>query len=140
VALCIQCGTRPYPKDKSRLLCRPCLELREQTERETKARQPSRGYARFWKLLYYKHTVLGVTLGDEKEDGTRQVTIKYVGEVESVAKLPKGESEDGRGPKTIDLDHYCEGFTRSQIRSMKRKFNIIGGWQFRKIKRTRVDN
>lgn len=125
MALCISPDCmRPVPKNGTRTLCKKHEGERASAVGQEKARSKKKradsSLAKYWMLVHYKGTLLGVWYNGEvsEETGGRLVTVTYIREVESVEELPQG--------KLINLDTYCAGFTRHQIRKMKQYFNILG--------------
>lgn len=112
MALCTQCGRRPRPKDNSRMACVPCADQIEQAQAlERKRRQASpSNLSNYWKLLYWKGHVIGLTYHDE-DPLHPTVQGHYLRWQETPDGLPKC--------RTVNLNQWCEGYDKGQIRAMK---------------------
>jgi len=93
--MCAICGHRPV-KGGHRF-CTPCQDKIDKDVRSRKADQPVK-YA----------TYRGHVVGFYHDRGNKLVPKLLMRKAES---LPKG--------RTIDLNHYCDGYTRDQVKKIK---------------------
>jgi len=121
MALCINCGRRPRPKDNSRMRCRPCQWDLERIEREArkKARNRPGNLAKYWKVVHWKGDLVGIELLPVDPDApffsqkrTRATFIRYIeGDPKALARVPQS--------KLINLDQWLPAFSADQIKGMK---------------------
>ncbi len=93
---CIICESRPAVTDSG--YCHNCAQKITADERNRKAPKPD-------KYLTYRGGVVG--LFEDKDDKYRCEALTI-----SAKRLPK--------TKTVNLNRYCEGYTRQQIKAFKR--------------------
>ncbi|MDD2730825.1 MAG: hypothetical protein PHW33_01730 [Candidatus Portnoybacteria bacterium] len=99
---CIICEVRPVQKGHAAGYCKQCAD-------QIAARSARAPKTEVEKYLYYRGKVAAV-IYTHSENGVRKFKVVQV--FKSVDTLPKG--------KVINLDTYCEGYTRDQIKKFKR--------------------
>ena len=102
---CIICGIRPVARGQKAGYCTVCAD-------QIAAGQRARSTGEeVFKYLTYRGVVIALK-PSKKEAGVQMYQAERV--FKNPDTLPKG--------KTIDLNHYCEGYDRSQIKKMKKMF------------------
>ena len=99
---CIICQERPVQKGEEAGYCKQCAD-------QIAARSVRAPKVEVEKYLCYRGKVAAVVY-THSEHGVRKFKVLQV--FKSVDTLPKG--------KVINLDTYCQGFTRDQIKKFKR--------------------
>jgi hypothetical protein len=99
---CIICQERPVAKGQAAGFCTQCAD-------QIAARSARPAKDEVANYLVYRGKVAAVVF-DRMEKGVKQYKVKQV--LKSVESLPKG--------KVINLNTYCEGYTRDQIKKFKR--------------------
>ncbi len=99
---CIICGLRPVQEGQDAGYCKQCQDqIAAQSARPAKDEVIN--------YLVYRGKVAAVVF-DHTEQGVKKYKVSQV--FKSVESLPKG--------KIINLDTYCEGYTRDTIKKFKR--------------------
>jgi hypothetical protein len=148
MALCTNCGTRPRPKDGSRLTCVPCGRLIAKNEQEVKDRKSrsTGNYSQYFRLIKWKGNLVGAKLktrGNPRYELThfddqlvactpvgpeppKGAYLVYLGPVTDCKGLPK--------EKLIDLDKWLEGYSAEMVRVLKLNFRkVIPHQKVRKV-------
>lgn len=102
---CIICEARPVARGVKAGYCKQCSD---QLEAQKRARS---GKSEVYKYLTYRGVVIALKPSN-REGGMQMYKAERV--FKSPDTLPKG--------KTIDLNHYCEGYDRGQIKKFKTLF------------------
>lgn len=95
---CVICEQRPSRTEKG--YCHNCNAKIVADRRNGKSPEPV-------KFLHYRGTVVGLYRNGNGNGTLRAELLKR-----DIERLPKG--------KLIDLDHYCEGYSREQVKKFKR--------------------
>ncbi len=98
---CSICEKRPA---KVNGWCQVCYDRIEADKRESK-KDP------FYRYLVYQTEVVGLRKGSDGKTHSEWLKREPY-DKDGKLRLPKS--------KTIDLNHYCEGYTRDQIKNLKR--------------------
>ncbi len=99
---CIICQTRPVQKGQTAGYCKQCAD-------QIAARSVRTPKVEVEKYLHYRGKVAAV-IYTHSEGGVRKFKVQQV--FKSLDTLPKA--------KVINLDTYCEGYDRNQIKKFKR--------------------
>ena len=99
---CVICGIKPSPIGQ---YCHKCTQAVEKIKREAKSGRVDR-------FITYQDNVIGLI---PKGNGQFIATVLK----RDAAKLPAS--------KTLDLNQYCAGFSRQQIKGLKAKIKSLVG-------------
>lgn len=99
---CVICEMRPVQNGESAGYCKQCAD-------QIAARSVRAPKVEVEKYLHYRGKVVAV-IYTHSEHGVRKFKVQQV--FKSVDTLPKA--------KVINLDTYCEGYTRDQVKKFKR--------------------
>jgi hypothetical protein len=99
---CIICETRPVQTGQAAGYCKQCAD-------QIAARSVRAPKVEVEKYITYRGKIAAVIF-DHEEQGVKKYKVTQV--YKSIDQLPKG--------KIINLDTYCEGFDRNQIKTFKR--------------------
>ncbi len=102
---CSICEKRPA---KVNGWCQVCND-RIEAERRDRNKDP------FYRYLVYQNEVVGLRKGYDGRTVYEWLKREPY-DKDGKLRLPKS--------KTIDLNHYCEGYTREQIKALKRRVQI----------------
>ena len=102
---CVICGIRPVAKGEKAGYCKVCSDQIAAGKSARSAREE------VYKYLTYQGKVIALK-PSRAEAGVQMYKAERV--YKNPESLPKG--------KLIDLNHYCDGFDRSQIKRMKAMF------------------
>ena len=90
------------------MYCRVCQ--REIDQAEQARRQRCQGWKKAWRFLHWRGVVVGLYQVDQVDEWS-QPKVRPRRVFQTLGQLPRG--------KTINLDNYIPGFTRTQIKGMK---------------------
>jgi hypothetical protein len=102
---CIICESRPVAKGQKAGYCKQCSDQLEA------AKRASPGQVEVYKYLTYRGVVIALK-PSSKQGGTQMYKAERV--FKNPETLPKA--------KTVNLNVYCEGYDRGQIKKMKALF------------------
>jgi len=122
VALCTICNRRPRPKDNSRLHCRPCnTSIKGYAAAQRAKRRSALTYwPQYWKVFHWKGHVVGARVekhGKTRLSGDTPVILVYIGWGYKLDRIPKS--------KLTDLDSWIQGYTRAQVKLIKKSFRAV---------------
>lgn len=113
--MCSLCGKRPAAKGNTR--CNVCIRAIEAIHKADKERR--NGYHKAFRYAVWKG--MGVAFVPNGKAGTFKVVALPQSVATSRFERGKRKGELSKLPKarTIDLDKFCHGYTREQVKKLK---------------------